>query len=196
MMSDLDVLQELINEEALVPLEKTYYGKKTVVLGEYDQQGRFRYSIRIKGVPSDAVVVKTDNFPPPKGIFACRNGECKRADYVIIADSEIGNFIIHIEMKKNIDNAGDIINQLKGSECFISYCQSIVHRFWQRSDFLDPYESRFVSFRKIRTGKAPTREESRSTELHDAPEKMFRISDVKDGGKVHFRRLIQGGSHR
>ena len=193
-MSDIGVLQELINKQALVPLTGTHYGKKTVILVEYDEQGEIRYSIKIKGVPNDAVVVKTDKFPSPNRIFACRNGECKRADYVIIADSEMGNFIIHIEMKEGIGDAGEIINQLKGSECFISYCQSIVHRFWQRSNFLDPYESRFVTFRKIKTRKARTRE-SRSTELHDDPERMFRISDVKDGGEVHFRRLIQGGSH-
>lgn len=193
-MSDLDVLHELINKQALVPLIGTHYGKRTVVLGESDKQGEIRYSIKIKGVPSDAVVVKADNFPPPKRIFACRNGECKRADYVIVADSEMGNFIVHIEMKEGMGDAGEIIHQLKGSECFISYCRAIVCGFWKRSKFLEQYESRFVTFKRIGTRKSRTRE-SRSTELHDDPERMFRISDVRDGGEVHFRRLIQGGSH-
>ena len=196
MMSDLDVLQELINEQALAPLVETHYGKKAVVLSESGKHGEIQYSIKIKGMPNDAVVIKTDMFPSPKKIFTNQKGECKRADYVIVANLETEGFIVHIEMKKDRVDAAEIINQLKGSECFISYCRSIVHRFWQRSNFLDQYESRFVSFRKIRTRKSRTRKKSRSTELHDDPERMLRISDVKDGGEVHFRRLIQVGSHR
>lgn len=193
-MSDLDVLQELINERALVPLEETSYGGKNVVLGESDNPGQIQYSVKIKGVPNDAIVVKTDMFPSPRNIFACQNGECKRADYVIVSGSETGDFIVHIEMKGGRSNAGEIIDQLKGSECFISYCRAIVHRFWQRPNFLDSRRNRFVTFRKIGTRKSRTRE-SRSAELPDAPERMFRISDVRNGGEVHFRRLIQGGSH-
>ena len=58
-MSDLDVLQELINERALVPLEETSYGGKNVVLGESGNPGQIQYSVKIKGVPNDAIVVKT-----------------------------------------------------------------------------------------------------------------------------------------
>ena len=194
MISDLDVLQELIDERALVPLEETHYGKKTVVLGESGSQVGIQYSIKIKGIPDDAVVVKTDMFSSPEGIFSCQRGECKRADYVIVTNSETANFIVHVEMKRGEGNAGEIIDQLKGSECFIAYCRAIVCRFWQQSGFLDRYESRFVTFRKIRTRKSRTRE-SRSSVLHDVPERMFRISDVGNGGEVHFGRLIKGGRH-
>ena len=191
-MSDLDVLQELINERALVPLEKTPYGKKTVDLVECDRQGKVLYSIKIKGVPDDTVVVKTDMFHSPKGIFTCRRGECKRADYVIIANSDTANFIVHVEMKEGKGNTGEIVNQLKGSECFISYLRAIVSRFWQQSKFLDQYENRFVTFREIRSRKSPTRK-SRPPVLHNVPGKMFKIDDVKDGGKVYFGRLIESG---
>ena len=193
MTSDLDVLRELINEQALVPLEETHYGKKTVILGEFGNRDESQYSIKIKGVPNDAVVVKTDMFPSPSNIFTCLRGECKRADYVIIANSETRGFIVYIEMKGGSGNATEIVNQLKGSECFISYCRSIVHKFWKRSNFLDPYESRFVAFRRIRIRKSRTRERH-STELHDDPERVFTISDVGNGGDVYFGKLIQGGS--
>ena len=193
-MSDLDVLRELINRRALVLLEETHFGKKAVVLSEPDNQGGIQYSIKIKGIPNDAVVVKTDMFPSPKGIFSCQQGECKRADYVIVTNSETDNFIVHVEMKKGEGSAGEIIDQLKGSECFIAYCRAIVCSFWQQSRFLDQYKNRFVTFRKIGTRKSRTRE-SCSSVLHDAPDRMFRIDDVRNGGEVHFGRLIKGGRH-
>ena len=193
-MSDLDVLRELINNSALVPLAATPSGEKTVDLVERDIQGQILYSIKIKEVPYDTVVVKTDKFTSPEEIFACLKGECRRADYVIIANSGTANFIIHVELKKGRGNTGKIINQLKGSECFISYCRAIVSRFWQQSGFLDQYENRFVTFRRIGNRKFRTRVSTLSV-LHDTPERMLKISDVNDREEVHFRRLIQGGSH-
>ena len=68
-MSDLDVLRELINRRALVLLEETHFGKKAVVLSEPDNQGGIQYSIKIKEIPDDAVVVKTDMFSSPRHIF-------------------------------------------------------------------------------------------------------------------------------
>ena len=73
-MSDLDVLQELINERALVPLMETPYGGRIVVLGESGSQGEMQYSIKIKGIPNDAVVVKTDMFPFSRGNFFVSKG--------------------------------------------------------------------------------------------------------------------------
>ena len=192
-MSDIDVLQELIDKQALVPLEETPCGKKAVDLVERDIRGKILYSIKIKGVPNDTVVVKTDKFSSPEEIFACLKGECKRADYVIIANSGKANFIIYVELKKGRGNIGKIINQLKGSECFISYCRAIVCKFWQQSDFLDQYENRFVTFRRIGNRKFKTRINPLSV-LHDTPERMLRISDVNDREEVPFRRLIQGSS--
>ena len=200
MMSDLDVLKELIKDQALVlpdeeTDEETHCGKKTVVLSESGSQGRTEYEIKIKEVPNDAIVIKTDIFPSPQNIFRCHNGECKRADYVIVTNSKTESFIVYIEMKKSKGYADEIKKQLKGSECFISYCQSIVDRFWQRSHFLDLYQGRFVSFRKIRIRKSLTRKRIRPAELNDDPERMLRISDVRNGGEVYFGRLIQDSSH-
>lgn len=192
-MSDLDILNELINEKALVQLEETSYGKKTVTLSEFSRQGQIQYSIKIKGIPDNTIVIKTDIFSSPESIFACQRGECKRADYVIITNSETANFIIYVEMKEGKGNACEIINQLKGSECFISYCRTIVFKFWQESRFLDQYENRFVTFRRIRIRKSQTRKRTPSV-LHDVPDEMLKISDVRNGGEVHFRKLIQGSS--
>lgn len=186
-MPDLAVLYELVKEEAQVPLTTTSYGKQTVVLQESTPRGDIQYSIEIRGVPNDAIVIKTDRFPAPDRIFTCQRGECKRADYVIVAYSDKGNFILHIEMKKGRGRFRDIVDQLKGSACFLSYCRDIGRRFWQQPDFLGSgYKHRFVTIREIGTDRRPTVEKPQSG-LHDSPENPLKI-----GGKVHlhFRELV------
>ena len=195
MTSDLDVLRELINDGALVQLSgEPGHGRRPAKLEETgDDTDENRYSIRIKGIPDDAVVIKTDAFPAPKSIFKCLRGECKRADYVIIASTGSKNYIVYMEMKKGKGDRGDIVDQLKGSECFVSYCRAIAGLFWNRPNFLDSnsYESRFVSITKIGISKSRTRAHG-SAGLHDAPERMLKIDNVKDEGGVHFSRLLHG----
>ena len=193
MTSDLDVLRELINEDALVKLEKTRYGGNVAELEETgDGTDEDRYSIQIKGIPDDAVIIKTDVFPAPKKIFKCGRGECKRADYAIVASSRSKNYIVYMEMKKG-RGGGDIVKQLKGSECFVSYCRAIADRFWDQPNFLDSnsYKSRFVSIKKIGIRKSRTRPHG-SADPHDTPERMLRIDYINDGDGVHFSRLICG----
>lgn len=171
-------------------------GSKHPTMGGGSQSSREagdldRYSIRIEGIPKDAVVIRTDAFPAPKDIFKCRRGECKRADYVIVASSGKKSYVVYVEMKKGKGNRPDIVAQLKGSECFVSYCRAIACRFWSRPNFLDPCESRFVSITNIGLRKSPTREPSYHGR-HDAPESMLKIGDVGDGGALHLSRLIKG----
>lgn len=191
MTSDLDVLRELINEDARVRLEGPDHGRRVAVLKEADDPDR--YSIKIRGVPNDAVVIKTDAFPAPKRIFKCQKGECKRADYVIVASVGNKNYVVYVEMKrgemKRSKDKSHIIAQLKGSECFVSYCRAIACRFWNRPNFLDPCENRFVSITKIGISKSRTRD-PRHAGRHDAPESMLKIDNVKDGGPLHFSKLI------
>ena len=189
MTSDLDVLRELIHEDALARFEAPDHGRRVAVLEEAGDPDR--YSIRIKGIPKDAVVIRTDAFPAPKDTFKCRRGECKRADYVIVASSGMKSYVVHVEMKKGKGNPRDIVAQLKGSECFVSYCRAIACRFWSRPDFLAPCESRFVSITKIGISKSRTRE-PRYPGRHDTPESMLKLDNIKDGGGVHFSRLING----
>lgn len=194
MTSDLGVLRELIKEDALVKIEKTDYGRKVAKLEETgDGTDQNRYSIRIKGIPDDAVIIKTDMFPAPKSIFKNLKGECKRADFVIIASTRSKNYIVYMEMKKSRGD-GDIVKQLKGSECFVSYCRAIADRFWDdQPNFLDSnsYKSRFVSITKIGISKSRTRPRG-SADPHDTPERMLIIDYINDGNEVHFSKLIHG----
>ena len=186
-MSDLDVLRALIKEESLTPLEETSYDKKSVTLREPGDSQNSGYSVQIKGVPEDTVVIKADDFPPPDKIFKCEKGECKRADFVMIANTDQANWILYIEMTNRKKTKKEIIQQLKGAQCFIAYCQKIVRTFWQQPAFLGAnYRNRFVSIKKIGLDKRPTVIEPQQG-LNDSPENMRIISGE---GNLRFKKLV------
>ena len=187
-MSDLDVLRALIKEEALTPLEETGYDKKHVTLRESGDSQNSNYSVQIKGIPEDTVVIKADDFPPPDKIFKCEEGECKRADFVMIANTDQANWILYIEMtNKTTKSEKEIIRQLKGAQCFIFYCQEIGRTFWRQPGFLGAnYQNRFISIKKIGLNKRPTTFRPQHG-LNDRPESMLKIS----GGEIlHFQNLV------
>lgn len=80
-MEDMEILSQLIKDTACVPLQDEY-GKKFVRLNEPQAQDS---SAKIRNIPSDALVIKVDAFRSPDDIFEGNNGECKRADYIIIS---------------------------------------------------------------------------------------------------------------
>ena len=125
-MSDLKILKELIIDEALVTIEDGLYGKPKVTLVEPKNQCHPEYTVDINNIPKNSIVIKTDTFPAPKHIFNGSKGECKHADFVIIAETMIKNkpknLIIFIELKKGKGNSqASIIQQLKGAQCIIAY---------------------------------------------------------------------------
>ena len=186
-MSDLDVLRALIKEEVLTPLEETSYDKKSVTLREPGDSQNSGYSVQIKGVPKDTVVIKADDFPPPNKIFKCEEGECKRADFVIITNTDQANWILYIEMTNGTKSEKEIIQQLKGAQCFISYCQEIGRTFWRQPDFLRVnYRNRFISIKKIGLNKRPTTPRPQNG-LNDSPENMLKISGEEN---LHFAKLV------
>ena len=50
---------------------------------------------------------------------------------------------------KKTSKEKEIIQQLKGAQCFVEYCQAIGKSFWEKQDFLDDYKYRFVSIKNI-----------------------------------------------
>ena len=98
MMSDFEVLRDLIHDNMLAPIHE-HYGKKTVVLKEPGNQQQSAYSLKIRDIPDDTIAFKADAFPPPNRIFKGSKGECKRADFIVIASTNKTNWIVYIEMK-------------------------------------------------------------------------------------------------
>ncbi|WP_324237116.1 hypothetical protein [Okeania sp.] len=138
------------------------------------------YTLTIHRMPDDkeVIVIKVDNFSAPTTIFQGTKSECKRTDFVIIADIiNKEKFIVFIEMKakKKTSKEKEIIQQLKGAQCFVEYCQAIGKSFWEKRNFLDDYKYRFVSFKNIKIPKKPTRSKSKNA-IHDTPENMLKIS--------------------
>jgi len=167
-VSDIALLKELINDASTVKLDKVN-DKNRAILREHD------YSVTIHGLPNEdeIIIIKADNFPEPKKVFKGNKGECKRADVVIIINTEQKKFIICIEMKAGNGENNEIIQQLKGARCFVTYCQKIVELFWNDTNFLKNYQYRFVNIKKITLTKKP--EFIKKSKIHDSPEKMLTI---------------------
>lgn len=89
-------------------------------------------------------------------------------------------------MKAGKGNRTEIVQQLKGAQCFVAYCREIGRSFWQKHHFLDKYEYRFVSIRKISMSKRPTRS-TRQPSIHDTPDRMLQINSPKG---LRFQQLV------
>lgn len=171
MVSDIYILHKMIKDNAKISPEETY-SKLKVVLSEPQHPNS---SATISGLPNNAITIKVDTFKSPDTIFNCSNGECKRSDFVIIADTGNKKVILHIEIKMTKGKKEkDTIKQLKGGNCFIAYCQKIGQEFWEKQDFLDGYNTRFVSIGHTSIAKQKTRM-TRNSGVHDSPERMLKI---------------------
>ncbi len=138
-MTDTEILCQMIKDTARVPLQNDY-GKPFVELAE---SKALDSSATIHNVPSDVIVIKVDAFQSPDSIFCGKNGECKRADYVIVSTE--AKRILYVEIKRRKDSWDQIVKQLTGAECFVKYCREIGKSFWKKATFLEKYEHRFIS---------------------------------------------------
>ena len=189
MKSDLDILRELIKDEALVTVEKNEYGRNRLELKEPGGKGSPGYKIEVLNTPEDTIAIKSDMFPPPEKIFRGDRGECKRADFVIIAKDGRKNWIIYIEMKRGNHGRGKHIKQqLQGSRCFIDYCRAVGRVFWGDPEFLEEkdYQQRYVSVKEIGVNKKPSKGPGRQP-LHDCPEDMLKIPVPQN--RIQFKKL-------
>lgn len=170
-MSDLDILHQMIKDAVKVSLVGKY-NKKQVTLTEPQQSNS---AVTIYGIPDNAIVIKADAFKSPDTVFNCsKQGECKRADFVIIAETGQKKVIICIEMKTTKASKKEIIQQLTGVQCFITYCREIGKAFWNQPDFLNDYVYRFISIGHTSIPKNKTRIDY-PPGTHDRPDKMLKI---------------------
>lgn len=181
------ILKELLATTAIQPLETHRYNasKCEITLQEPEAD----YAVTVFGLPDaqHTLVIKADSFVAPD-IFQGTKGERKRADFIIVAQTEDKPVIVCIEMKagKHTSTNPEIIQQLKGAACFMHYCQSIGRNFWGETGFLEGYEYRFVKMigkvvkRRSRYDKSP------SVRLNDTPENMLEINLQR----VQFSKLI------
>jgi hypothetical protein len=170
-MSDMDILKELLKNDALVPLTLNYKRYKVVLKEPQSPTSQ----VEIAGIPQNTFVVKIDKFFDSSTIFNGNKGECKRADYAIITEYNSKKKILCIEMKKTKGSKAEIIQQLRGAICVLKYCQEIGKQFWNKSKFLDGFEYRFISFGHTAIRKRRTRITKKTSLKHDTPENMMKI---------------------
>ena len=171
-MPDLDILRDLLADEALVSASDDQYGNRTLVLEDPEAA----YAMTIRAVPDDVLAIRADAFPAP--MFRGGRGERKRADFVVVASTARKAWLVYIELKGGKKRASEIRQQLMGAKCLLAYCRSVGQVFWQQAGFLDEsrYCQRFVSITCISMNKKPTRQRRRPARVHDTPENMLRIN--------------------
>ncbi len=185
MPTDIEILHQMIVDEAKLELQVDPYGKSNVQLTESQSPNS---SITISNLPDEIIVINLDSFWSLDTMFEHERGQCKRADFVIIADDD-RRVIIYIEMKKNKAPEHHIVQQLTGAHCFVTFCQKIgqAQAFWNQSDFLNDFEHRFVSISHTSIPKKPTRIQPRSG-IHDRPERLLKLSSP---AYLTVKRLIE-----
>ena len=167
-MDDMEIVNQMIKPTALVDLEEEY-GRSFVTLKEPQEPDS---TAIIRNLPHDAMVIKVDMFKAPNDIFHGANGECKRADYVIISEEK--KKIIYIELKRTKDAWSKIIKQLLGAQCFVRYCQEVGKAFWNEDNFLRGYDQRFISIGHTSIAKRRTRI-TKDVAVHDTPATAMKI---------------------
>ena len=186
-MSDIDVLKEMLKDAVKVQLDSySHTQKNKITLTESQSQ---KYEVEIHGMPDNdqVIVIRADSFEAPKKIFENSRHECKRADFVIVANTDEVKVVVIIELKAGKGGTEtEIIQQLKGAQCFVAYCKAIGQAFWPTTNFLENYQYRFVSIRNISISKRSTRS-SGTTVLHDCPDRMLKLTSPKG---LQFNRLV------
>ena len=173
-MNDITILQEMLSPGAQVPLQQTAE-QCSVTLRDKQAQT----TVEITDLPDDSIVIRAETFKPPN-VFKGSKGERRRADFVIVSNTEDENWIICIETQAGTGkDAKHVEQQLRGAQCFIGYCKCIGKSFWQSGNFLDGYQYRFVSISGINISKQSTRfytpRNQPRKQSHDKPESFLEI---------------------
>lgn len=192
-MNDIEILQEMLISAAQVPLRQN--GEVTYSVKLADDEANTK--VTIKGIPWDSIVIRADVFFPraetkefkDRFIFQGSKGENRRADFVIVSRGA-RKWVVCIEIKKPNRGRKEIVEQLEGALCFVSYCKSIGRAFWTKDDFLEDCDYRFVSMVNVSVNKKSTRPSNPKPLLHSRPNEFLKLF----GRLHHFSRLTNGGS--
>ena len=184
-MNDFDLLNRMIQDSAKVNIEsKTGSSRASVTLVESQSPTS---KVLISGLPLDAIVIKVDAFKSPDTILTETNSQRKRADYIIVANKNGKKNIVHIEIKTTKAREKDIINQLKGSVCFVGYCKAIAEEFWSDYNFLSEFNPRFVSFTRTGSIQKRSTRPGNKYRLNDTPANMLKVSYTNN---YHYNHLV------
>ena len=176
----------MINLDAQV-IPQSEHGRPSVELTDLTSGT----TVKIKGLPLDSIVIRAEDFENPLTVFNGSKGECKRADFVIVSsDEDERRWIICIETQESdSEKAWHVIQQLKWTCCFISYCKCIGKSFWDSEEFLNGYQYRFVSIVDINfnQNRRVTQPFHYTGEVHNRPDAFKKLPQSPT---IHFSKLI------
>ena len=128
MPSSIDNLRRILHQSSITEVSR----QGVAILKENDPLNT--YEIKLKGLPTDSLLVKIDRFKEKTDFLNGRNGIARRADYAVVNNDEI----VFIELKSGKIQRKEVERQLHGAQCVIDYCASIGHRFFNNPNFLNP----------------------------------------------------------
>jgi hypothetical protein len=182
-MDCFKLIDRLIHPNARVSLTEQH-GRFMVIL----QEPECKSEAKIFSVPEGAIVLKLDENLDVGRLFSGSFGECKRSDFLLIAEVYSKIIFVHIEMKLTRASAGDIAHQLRGSHCFVHYMRELGKAFASHGAFLNQAIHRFVSINQTGPRKRRTRIEL-ATGLNDLPERAMKISSPHH---IEFAKICSG----
>ena len=134
-----NALRSLISDNASVPLIISE-GKCFCVLTEVESD----YDFTVYNPPNDAIIIKCDKFPTTGNVFfKGKNKESKRADYVLVSESEKVLMFFELKRSKSSSSAKNVVAQLKGAKCIMDYCESISSSFLNENRIFLGFEHKY-----------------------------------------------------
>lgn len=179
-MHSIELVKQLLKDDVIIQPTPTKSNQNyTYKLSEPDSD----YTLEIKGVPLNSVIIKCDKFPSTSNFFDSKNNECKRSDYVIISQEDKLIIIIELKRSKNSSSYQDVIAQLKGATCIVKYCELLIEEFLKRKKIFSQYKYRYIKFQaKIQKRSF----NNKNNPLNDTPEKMKTLYD----SSTYYKKLI------
>ena len=183
-MSDIEKLKELIHPQAVLHPAYEKYSQSVFELREIKEANSV---IWVAGVPENSIVFNLDDyFQEPDQIFGGSKHESCRSDYVIVTDNNGDKSIVFIEMKSGDDkDYAHMKNQLKGSQSFMGYCQTILDVFWKYNFKFEKYKKHFVIC--TRTSEHYTQKNDRNASANTDVETPLKL---EGSNTYQFNRLI------
>ena len=139
------------------------------------------YEIELRGLPSDSLLVKIENFEVKPGFLNGEDGILRRADFALV-DDEV---VVFLELKTGRIKPKEIEQQLHGAQCVLDYCASIGNRFFNDPNFLTPALENYhrvvlhkVNLNKRRSVPTSNRRNHRS------------FKTISCGERVYFKALV------
>ena len=191
-MSAVDLFHNILTKDAVV-----CFKKKSVDLIEKDEKDNIVTKFTVHDLPANNIVIKADKFPPPRNFFIGTKGENKRADFIIISEEKTTNeekttkWIVYVEVKKGYSSTRkEIIQQLKGAQCVMAYCESVAEKFYnEKTGLLNEYKPRFIHAQEMKTTNKQKTVPELGPEKHETPESPFRFP-YNNKQKFPFRKLV------